>query len=108
MTRRRRVRHGTVEHEPDCPAGPPPITSVAEANALAGGLLRALSPLAGDPAGVDQTMREWLAEHDVSRFGFIALAAVRTVFVQCLTRVAEVPPGSLGFTIQEDPDDDRR
>jgi len=82
---------------------------VAEARALAGGLLRALSPLAGDPAAVDALMRKWLDVNGVPAAGMVALCAVRTTFADCLTRVDEVPPGALAYTpIQEDdPDDDR-
>ena len=83
------------------------MPSVAEAHTHAGNLLRSLAAVVGDPAAVDQIMRRWLDVNGVSRFGFIALAAVRLTFAQCLTRVDEVPAGALAFTtIQEDDDTD--
>ena len=106
MTRRRRVRHVTVEHEPDCPAGPPPVTTVGEVYDLAGGLLRALAPVAGDGAAIDAYMRKWLDVTGVPAAGMVALAAIRTVFVDCLYP-ADSPAGAIGFDQPEDDTDDR-
>ena len=80
---------------------------MAEAYTHAGNLLRSLAAVVGDPAAVDQIMRRWLDVNGVPAAGMVALAAVRLTFTQCLTRVDEVPPGALAYTIQEDPDDDR-
>jgi len=94
MTTRRRRR------PPASPPKPPPLPTVDQAYALADDLLRALTPLAGQPAAVDRLMRRWLDRHDVAAFGMVALCAVRTVFVDYLTPTpsADVPPGALGFT----------
>jgi len=81
---------------------------VVEAYTHAGALLRSLAAVVGDPAAVDAIMRRWLDVNGVPAAGMVALAAVRLTFVQCLTRVDEVPVGALGFTpIQEDDRDDR-
>jgi hypothetical protein len=75
-----------------------------QAHALAGDLLRELTPHAGDPEAVDQVMRRWLATEDVRRLSLVSIAAVRLIFADCLTRTpsADVPPGALTYTNPEE------
>jgi len=76
---------------------------VAEAYARGDNLLRSLSRVAGDAAAVDQIMRQWVAESGVPAVGLVALAAIRTVFVDCLYPTSE-PSGALGFDQPEEDD----
>lgn len=98
MTTRRRRR------PPASPPKPPPPPTVDRAYALADDLLRALTPLAGQPAEVDRLMRRWLDKYGVAAFGMVALCAVRTVFVDYLTPTptVDIPPGALALDITKE------
>jgi len=80
------------------------VTTVGEVYALGDSLLRALAPLAGDAAAIDQFMRRWLDEHGVPAAGMVALAAIRTTFADCLYP-ADSPDGAIGFDQPEDDTD---
>lgn len=75
-----------------------PLT-VDETYYLADNLLCALTPLAGDPIQVNNLMRRWFDTYG-NRFGAIAMAAVRTTFVDCL-HPTDSPTGAFGFAIKE-------
>lgn len=83
---------------------PPPTMTIDQAHELAGALLRELTPHVGDPEAVDQVMRRWLDTEDFRRLGFACIAAVRLVFVDCLTPAptSDVPPGALTYTNPEE------
>lgn len=74
----------------------PPLTTT-QARDLAADLIRDLTPHAGDVDAVREVLFGWLETEDVARLSLICMAAVQTTFADCLTRVAQVPPGALSL-----------
>jgi hypothetical protein len=91
MTRRNRR-----QQRPTLPRATPLITAT-EARELAADLIRELAQDAGDPAAVRATLLRWLETEDTGRLSLISMSAVQQVFADCLTRVAQVPPGALSL-----------
>jgi len=71
--------------------------STAQARALATELIRDLTPHAGNPEAVRKVLLRWLDAEDTARLSMACMAAVQIVFSDCLSRVAEVPPGALAL-----------
>jgi hypothetical protein len=74
---------------------------VDEAVTLAADLLNVLAARIGDPDAVDALLRHWTTTLGARRLGQVSVAAVRTTFVDCLTRVSELPPNGTAFTAPE-------
>lgn len=74
----------------------PPLTH-EQVEELAGDLLRALTPHAGDPEAVSQVLHQWHDVLDWQGLALVCMAAVRDTFAACLimTPPTDVPPGAL-------------
>jgi len=82
---------------PTLPAPTCAPLSTTEARDLAADLIRELAQDAGDPDAVRATLLRWLDIEDVARLSMACMSAVQIVFADCLTRVAQVPPGALAL-----------
>jgi hypothetical protein len=87
MTKRRQPK---VQHNFPVPKSAPPPLTLAEARALANGLVLELADVVGDSAGVNAVMRRWLDDLDLRHFSQTCMVAVKLVFDECLT---PPPPG---------------
>jgi len=80
---------------------PPELTraplSTTEARTLAADLIRELAQHAGDPDAVRAVLLRWLDTEGTARLSTACMSAVQIVFADCLTRVAQVPPGALAL-----------
>ena len=74
-------------------------------DALAGDLLRSLTPHAGDPDAVHAELLRWLGVLDTRDLSFVCMRAVQVTFADCLTvtPLDQAPPGALALIPPEDP-----
>lgn len=82
---------------------PPPLT-VDQGLELAGDLVRALTPLSGDPAAVKAVLRRWLDVLDAGDLSLVCTAAVQVIFAECLTPtpVDQMPPDRLALVLPQE------
>lgn len=90
MSRNRRQQRPT-------PPAPTPLITTTEAHTLAAELIRELAQDAGDPDAVRAVLLRWLAMEDADRLALVCMSLTQQVFSDCLTKVAQVPPGSLAL-----------
>lgn len=105
MTTRRRHR---TRRPRDTAARPALPLTRAEVHALAGALLRELSPCVGDHDAVRAVLVRWLDDHGVADLGSICMASVFVAFAECMTRTDDVPPGALAYDPDPNPDEGER
>ena len=83
---------------------PAQVLTCDQARALAGDLLRVLTPLVGDREAINTEMSRWLDLLDYRDLSLVCIAAVHTTFVDCLTPTPldQAPPGALTYTDPEE------
>jgi hypothetical protein len=83
------------QQRPTPPRATPALITTTEARDLAAELIRELAQHAGDPTAVRAALLRWLDIEDTARLALICMSAVQITYADCLTKVAQVPPGAL-------------
>lgn len=79
----------------------PALFNPEQALEFADDLIRQLAANIDDPGAVADTLGHWAEVLEGNNFARVCIAAVRTVFLDCLTRVDSVPDGALAFSKEE-------
>lgn len=77
----------------------PKSLSVSHGLELACDLIRALTPLSGDRDAVNTALNHWLDALDAGDLSLVCIAAVQTIFADCLTPTPldQLPPERLAL-----------